>query len=232
MDSSVPLQKLTTLHQTLHLLHHRNKNQHRLTKWYKYFSEFRRHSQKLISEAQNYISARNLSKKSKFTEAAEVKLKGRLEFCCSMVERWYFAFSTVVADNQYASLGLMLIGCLARFQSVTRDLCDEYGFEIEVLGDETMNEAGEVPVLQAEQEGAKEDDLGEIISREDVVEGFDDSVLVQDETPPDVKSEKKKKRKKAEEEIVVEEVTPEKRQKKKKKRKKGDAFDDLFGSLI
>jgi ribonuclease MRP protein subunit RMP1 len=46
----IPKEELTSVHQILHLTHHRNKNQHRLSKWYKSFSQLRRQVAKLITE--------------------------------------------------------------------------------------------------------------------------------------------------------------------------------------
>ena len=41
--------------------------------------------------------------------------------------RAYLAFSQVVADNQYASLGLMLVGTLAKVKKVIESLRGESG---------------------------------------------------------------------------------------------------------
>ena len=60
---SAPLisaQHLSVLRSTdslLHLLHHRNHNQHRAQKWYPHFSTLRRQLRKLLSEYEDYEAA-------------------------------------------------------------------------------------------------------------------------------------------------------------------------------
>ena len=135
------------------------------------------------------------------------------------------AFSNVVADNQYATLGLMLMGTLARVQSVIRPL----GKEVEEIGE--VDE--EIEILEEKGDADDGADLGEVITREEV------ELVAKVEKDKDVGEDEiklkttKKKRKIG----VVDssakktiEATPSKRP--KKKRKKGDAFDDLFDTLL
>lgn len=72
------IQNLNTLYSTIHLFHHRNKNQHRLSKWYFHFSQFHRQVQKLAKEIEAYDAARKLSSKSRFTREAEKRLQSRI----------------------------------------------------------------------------------------------------------------------------------------------------------
>jgi ribonuclease MRP protein subunit RMP1 len=143
------------------------------------------------------------------------------------------AFSTLVADNQYAALGLLLIGILARLRTVLEVLGKELGIEIEI-------EEIESPALVEEKEvkapqNDVSDDFGEVVSRT-AVTVEEDNVLGEDDQESPVVSKKKdgkKKRKEVEEAQKGKEAmdsTPSKRP--KKKRKKGDAFDDLFSGLV
>jgi len=50
LTSSQPQTTLLTQSRLLHLLHHRNKNQHRRSNWYRHFSSFRREVKKLCGE--------------------------------------------------------------------------------------------------------------------------------------------------------------------------------------
>lgn len=100
-----PLATLTTLHLTLHHLNHRNKNQHRLAKWYKSLTQFLRQSAKLSREIEEFDAARVLDpgygrtdgkvrKESKFTIAAREKLIARIEYLAlgrkgDMIGKWY-----------------------------------------------------------------------------------------------------------------------------------------------
>ncbi|KAJ4292188.1 hypothetical protein N0V88_005817 [Collariella sp. IMI 366227] len=65
--------------------HHRNKNQHRLSKWWAQADMLRRHLRKMVEELEDGL----------------VKAEGR-------------AFTQLTADRQFAHLGLMLLGVLAQ----------------------------------------------------------------------------------------------------------------------
>jgi ribonuclease MRP protein subunit RMP1 len=146
----------------------------------------------------------------------------------------YRAFSNLVADNQYATLGLLLLGVLARVRSVIRP------FGRDVKEDESLigNESGVVSQLGS----GDGNDLGEVVEREEVGASCDmerSSKVAHadhDDEDENMKSKKlkKKKRKSTGAEDASKDMaaksTPSKRP--KKKRKKGDAFDDLFSSLI
>ena len=131
-----------------------------------------------------------------------------------------------MADNQYAALGLMLLANLARVMRIIRPL-GKSKLSDEIKGGE-QESLSEVPRVEA--------DLGEVIKREEVqVEEDIKKKKIPDEDE-DERAELKKPKKKrsiiAEEssKLKTAESTPAKRP--KKKRKKGDAFDDLFDSLI
>jgi ribonuclease MRP protein subunit RMP1 len=130
------------------------------------------------------------------------------------------AFSNLTADNQFAPLGLMLLGCLARARMVVGGLKGE---DVEKAEDGGGNEQD---VLAEE----RQDDVGEVVKRDEVVEQTYEG---EQEDGIKVRNSKKQKRKKDAPDKAQKEVgdsTPLKRL--KKKRKKGDAFDDLFSSLI
>ncbi|KAF4634613.1 hypothetical protein G7Y89_g3506 [Cudoniella acicularis] len=286
MSSHSPSVTLKNLEDTLHLLHHRNKNQHRLAKWYKSLSQFRRQIPKLVSEFEAYYSARAIKEESVYVVKARESLIARISFVRErLIGRWYlylielaasvakegprtiffemakaiweanlfvmgagpksrplgrpsplWAFSNVVADNQYAALGLMLVGSLARFRSVLNII----GREVDIEEDDLEEELDE-PALQPEELEAKVD-VGEVIERtafEDLhfggkVRGKEEDGNVEDDkevTPrKSLQKEKKKRKQVIEAKEAKAEPTPTKRP--KKKRKKGDAFDDLFDSLM
>ncbi|RDL35037.1 uncharacterized protein BP5553_06968 [Venustampulla echinocandica] len=248
------IQNLTALYSTLHLFHHRNKNQHRLSKWYFYFSQFRRQVQKLVKEIEAYDAARKLSAKSRFTREAEERLRARIGLLAGvggggasdgMVGDWFLAFSTLVADNQYSTLGLMLLGSLARFQSLLVDAGSEVGIEVDlVVGSQVESEGvKELLLVEGEQRGYG-DDLGEVVERavlKDLVgvekeDDMEDKIKDEDVDDGVVDSKKRKKRKQdfvgSKTERLAKSTPTQPLKKKKKKREKGDAFDDLFGGLI
>lgn len=131
------------------------------------------------------------------------------------------AFTTLVADNQYAPLGLMLLATLARVRRL-----------ILPLRGDTEDEDAEG--IQAALEGIEESglDLGEVIKRDEIFKSQEDE---KPQAGSEVKKPKDKKRERKGDEDEARskapaEPTPTKRP--KKKRKKGDAFDDIFDSLI
>jgi ribonuclease MRP protein subunit RMP1 len=149
-----------------------------------------------------------------------------------MIER---AFSNLVADNQYSALGLTLLGSLARVRSVMGKLLEdeEEGVAEAEVRDETSMQGVEIG-----------DDLGEVVSREEILGDVKDS---RDDVDEEVEFEQKKSGEQEEGEPSEETQKPTiakplKRMKiqetataskpPKKKRKRGDAFDDLFSSLI
>ena len=124
----------------------------------------------------------------------------------------------LVADNQYAALGLMLLATLARVRKLILPLVGEA---------EAKDDS-----LEGAMEAVKQDrlDLGEVIQRDEILDG----AVKDEEIQGAIEMEKPKdKKRELEEEPRSRETvgsTPTKRP--KKKRKKGDAFDDIFDSLI
>jgi len=222
-----PLEELHSISQILHLTHHRNKNQHRLAKWYKSFNLLRRHVSKLSSELETNIQYTTLSAKAKRTIESREIVEARVAFLEDvLIGRCWLAFSQLVADNQYAALGLMLVGTLARARRVIEPLRGER----EVLVEEGR--------IEESLKGNEVLDLGEVIKREDIV-GSDlrnESRPAEEDEGDDAAQSRKSKKKKRSmtmekpESPLTEDLTVTKRH--KKRRKKGDAFDDLFAGLV
>jgi ribonuclease MRP protein subunit RMP1 len=125
----------------------------------------------------------------------------------------------LVADNQYAALGLMLLATLARVRRLILPLRG-------AVEEEHDGKPYEVAMEGIEQRGL---DLGEVIQRGEIQAEQD-----ADDIGSEVKKPKGKKRENKEEgdgrSQAPVDARPTKRP--KKKRKKGDAFDDIFDSLI
>jgi len=211
LPDNITVSTIRPLHSLLHLASHRNKNQHRLAKWWGPFSQLRRQLESLLTDLELLEdSATSVAGR----KAARAKAEARVAFLDKeLFPRCYVAFSTVVADNQYAPLGLMLMGTLASLQKVMAPKREEMAEDI-------------VPVSVAALEVVKSpvemsEDLGEAISRDTVDKEVQDVKGKVDETKPIVKKVEKRK---------LEATSKE--EKKKKKKKKGDAFDDLFAGLI
>lgn len=126
----------TSLQTVTHILAgltHRNKNQHRGTKWWPAFNMLRRSLQKLILDLEAAIqrievlsSITNTKHTKKTTSstgrpAKQPELDRVLERAVWMKTvlgpRAYEAFSQLTADRQFAQLGLVLIGVLAQVEA-------------------------------------------------------------------------------------------------------------------
>jgi ribonuclease MRP protein subunit RMP1 len=168
-----PKESLISTHQLLHLTHHRNKNQHRLSKWYKWFSILRRQISKLITELENLETAETYSSKkyleeSKYVKAARERVEVRVAFLRErVIGDAYLAFSNLVADNQYSVLGLALLGSLARVQSVLGQL-------VRIEKDPNFEIVEEAKGGESQRSNARGDDLGEPVMREQIPD-FEDS---------------------------------------------------------
>ncbi|KAJ5932715.1 hypothetical protein N7516_007204 [Penicillium verrucosum] len=86
--------EILAVHSTLHLIFHRNKNQHRRTKWWKWLSILKR-------------------------ATLDFARSGVISHLATIIPRCYIAFSTVVADNQFSTLGIVLLAALARLSKIT-----------------------------------------------------------------------------------------------------------------
>lgn len=165
-----------------------------------------------------------------------------------VMPRCWLAFSALVADGQFAQLGLMLIALLAKASAVLR-------FPGEEVPKGELESVEEARAVEATTIVLPTEDFGEAITRDDDAE-VDVGVSVE-------RLSKKKSKKRhvldadeGDEEAVdstLEELVPKKRKMKaveteveakasqpvakpakkvKKKKKKGDAFDDLFAGLV
>jgi ribonuclease MRP protein subunit RMP1 len=131
-----------------------------------------------------------------------------------------------VADNQYAAMGLMLMATLARVRKL-----------ILPLKKEVEDEKGDSEGVLGGFVGQSELDLGEVVRRVEIEGGTWTETgggEVEDECDgTEVKKPKNKKRRGTGEAPVLKgPVDSMSTKRPKKKRKKGDAFDDIFDSLI
>jgi ribonuclease MRP protein subunit RMP1 len=187
----------------LTLAYHRNKNQHRRSRWWKELSLLRRNLRRLLAESEKEKEKEGLEKRTRF-----------LREC--LLPRCWEAFSGLVGDNQYAALGLMLLGTLARLGRVLGlDLKAE-----EVVGDlDVGSEASreENMAVLGNEDVRVDEDLGVPLAREDIV------------GTAEAQNEKENTRLQGETAVVETEKLPPKKKRKKKHR---DAIDELFSGLV
>lgn len=145
------------------------------------------------------------------------------------------AFSTVVADNQFAVLGVVLLSILADLASVLRIRLDSLpGGSIpraSVLAEEKKEEKRKATDKgQLEATPVASEDVGEVVYRgKDTpmsAEGSESTSSAAIDTGP-AGAMKKKKKKKEKGKVEDESALP-----KKKSRKKKNTIDDLFNGVL
>ena len=228
------LQQLANL---LHLLHHRNKNQHRRGIWWRHFSTFRKRLRQLLADSRSLhqVPTTHLERHHKAARDDGVKrsISQRLALWRDvLVPKWHHAFSQVVADGRFAVLGLVLLAGLAQ-------ACAILGVtvEMEALAREEVEKG--LPRCRGEastelsrglSDGAIDggEDVGEAVVREgkatlvDEVVLSDRSLASTSDPPPVVKPNRGVSRR-ASPTLVAD--------KPRKKKKKANAIDDLFSKL-
>jgi len=159
-------------------------------------------------------------------ESARRRAEERVRFWrARCVRRWWGAFGAVVADGQFAPLGLVLLGVLG-------EVCALVGVS-EALG----VEGGDGEIVEEEEVVVEEgEDVGVRVKREDspVRHGPDESTvhLEDDRTQmDDTELPVEGTRKRAEDTTELRE-RPLKKPKTTKKRKVNDAMDELFSGLL
>ncbi|RMJ23191.1 hypothetical protein PHISP_05932 [Aspergillus sp. HF37] len=149
---------LLASHSLLRLLRHRNKNQHGKSKWWKWLCILERTVLKLVRAVEAENSNTNTLGANTTTTTAAAGAGN------SEVER---AFSTVVADNQFAVLGIVLLSILADLASVLRirlDSVPEGSFpQASVLAEEEKKVATDKGALEATP--VVSEDVGEVVYR-------------------------------------------------------------------
>ncbi|GES63321.1 hypothetical protein ATEIFO6365_0007000800 [Aspergillus terreus] len=184
-------EKILLVHSMLHLIFHRNKNQH------------------------GAESLQHESSSAKSVPSADVY---RRHLATHVVPGCYLAFSTVVADGQFSTLGVVLLATLARLSKAA-------GIDKEF---KAMSRAKNVGRIQPyEMPTPKAEDIGEVLARDS------------GPSPATSSSEMRAPRKESSvalpedrmKEPKMKAKTEEKKPKKKSKKKK-DAIDDLFAGLL
>ncbi|OKL56751.1 hypothetical protein UA08_07881 [Talaromyces atroroseus] len=102
MDQS----RLQKTFSTVHLVYHRNKNQHGKTAWWKWLSILRRSLLKLL-----------LLHPAEKNKKRQIMLISKY-LHTQVIPNAYVAFSTVVADGQFSTLGTVLLAALAQTKKI------------------------------------------------------------------------------------------------------------------
>ncbi|KAK2007030.1 hypothetical protein LZ32DRAFT_594416 [Colletotrichum eremochloae] len=247
IDTLVPVLRI------LDGFNHRNKNQHRVARWWSRFDLLRRSVWRLHDALEARIrhhhaqSFRAPSKRSagkvnasigtrtsggdRRSEVLDEDVTTRAQLLLdTTIPPSFLAFSQLAADGQHAALGLVLLGVLARINSAITPLA----LRQPKRGDEML------PIAKESQTNPESMDLGVVISRDQMklaAKPLDRRSTREDAEAVVAPIASKKKRKLVDAPIT--EPEPSRRSKEKrsekrlgKKSKKGDEFSDLFSSIM
>ncbi|KAK2861103.1 hypothetical protein FQN49_004538 [Arthroderma sp. PD_2] len=231
---------IRSIHRTLHLLYHHNKNQHRLTKWWKWLSMLKRWTLNLafeIGKIENFEDVLDGNgNKDEHPFAAVWKIMSYLRD--ELVPRCYRAFSTVVADIQFSSLGVVLVATLAEVFKAVQINTDELSKLARVFESEKQPEA---ITSKSDASLTANEDFGEVIRREEVVSRSKERTKPAASTASEDRKKRKKSAMDKSTKRKVDDDTPVvtnldkaeslKKEKKKKKKRKANAIDDIFAGL-
>ncbi|KAK4548446.1 hypothetical protein LTR36_009356 [Oleoguttula mirabilis] len=222
----------------LHLFHHRNKNQHRRSTWWRNFQVFRKQLNSMAAEINGLkaVPTTHLARTKKKTQDQQIlqRIEGRLSFWQDiMVPKWQHAFSQLSADGRFAVLGLVLLASLAetcRIFGVTAAFEDLGQAEVEKVLEQFAKEDWEHYGDPGDGASGDHEDVGEVISRElptAQVDATERAAMIKPTkavtTLPQAELETSKPADKRTADgtgIAI-----------KKKRRKGNAIDDLFSGL-
>lgn len=127
-------EEILAVHRTLHLIFHRNKNQHRKSKWWKWLSMLKRVTSNIARSLENPPLSPGMTSLAEVYRqylASHIAPRCYLYVCCNVyLNNFIFpvllvhanvvrAFSTIVADTQFSALGTVLVCALSRLTKAT-----------------------------------------------------------------------------------------------------------------
>ncbi|KAK3989503.1 hypothetical protein QBC44DRAFT_327479 [Cladorrhinum sp. PSN332] len=222
--------------------HHRNRNQHRLSKWWAQADMVRRHTRKMVElledvlpEAEKQERIRNNAFINNKKVKKEPEKENEAVIQRAQYMRWqlgpgaFLAFTQVTADRQFAQLGLLLIGVLAQIDKALEpfsptpppDLIREQDFPLLPTSEEAIPKHATATVLPGEP---IDTDLGVAVSRESLA-----LRSIEHDEEEQVIARVKENKRAAEQDSTI---PPERKPRQVKKIKSGgDEFDNIFGSI-
>ncbi|CAI7583434.1 unnamed protein product [Penicillium pancosmium] len=193
-------QEIQSVRSVLHLIYHRNKNQHQKAKWWRWLSMLKRTVSVLAS-----LDSKKLATSSHLQHLH-----------LHLIPNCYQAFSTVIADNQFSTLGIVLMAALARLAKAT-GMRYPSAKSTRVESKQKQNINSKPAVVKAVV------DRGERIRRDDDDKG-DDLPILRKKQQSQSNDEENEKPAKIDKE--------KKKVKKSSSKKKKNAIDDLFSGLF
>lgn len=205
-------------YQLMQLIYHRNLNQHRQARWWRYFNILKRNVLKLLQLFDD------LQSMPKITTTIHNKI---LEICTYLLRRKiftkvYYELNTILALGQFIALGFALIAMLARVRTLV----------LEIKGVDSIHKANVEAQAIGDTHGNL-DEIGEEIEPETKLknEVKEENTKVNNEAqtlePSNERSENKDTRREVPNERKRTKESKSGKPKKKKRAK--SAIDDIFG---
>ncbi|KAE8348170.1 hypothetical protein BDV28DRAFT_106726 [Aspergillus coremiiformis] len=194
-------EKIYAVHSMLQLIYHRNKNQHGKARWWRWLSVLKRITGNLV------LSIDCIQSHSRAGGTLDLYKQC---LAIHIVPRCYLAFSTVVADGQFSTLGTVLLGTLARLIKAIEIVKDKFAAQPKSL----KAASSHVGIVGSE-------DIGEVLSRNNDLSGLNNFL-----GEPRSKAEEENQNLTPKSEKTMDMAT-----KNKKRKKKKDAIDNLFDTL-
>ncbi|KAJ8145649.1 hypothetical protein OY671_001269 [Metschnikowia pulcherrima] len=217
------VQRLETEFGILHLIYHRDHNQHHVATWWKHFNQLHRNVRKILRLTYEFDNEPKHKLKHKLRQEAlgiaRAMIKKRLFTRC------HYSFSGIVALGQFVGLGLTLIASLSAIHSI---IVSMDGITQRSVS-QTIKTSGNKDVVSRSDTPSSnlDDDIGEeIVFPEKTGIGSVETVAT---VPLDLHRSSSKL--KPDEIISAFDDKPKKRKKEKKpkEKRKKTAIDDIFG---
>lgn len=214
------IKELTNEYYIIHLIYHRNRNQHRLLIWWKHFNIIHRKLRQIVKLFIERDEANNQKKKT-LKENEIVKVSNYL-IRKKVLSKAYYEFNGIIALGQFLTLGLALVASLSKISSIL----------IQIKG-VNQDSKDKVSLLVRERSGLDEKSEGEPYFDEEL------GVPINFSTATEVElTEKKRKVSDRDEKSVdhasskddlgIDDIFSRKKRKQRKHKKKND-IDKIFG---
>ncbi|CDO94012.1 unnamed protein product [Kluyveromyces dobzhanskii CBS 2104] len=197
------------------LLYHRNKNQHKTSVWWKQLNILKRNVAHVVPllESLVYKGVRHDKDLLKIHSLLHAILK-------LQIKKMYYDFNGVISLGQFVTLGVVLVGALARIYKIYSSVYDSLASEFYRVGCVKKSVSGAQQLMLDKKvrtalEAIVDEEIGELIEEESSTQS---SMASSKRSKENVNTTTTKAS-----------WTKEAKKSKKKKLKKKSAIDDLFG---
>lgn len=186
--SSTVLEELRNEYNLLHLIYHRNHNQHRQAHWWRYLNMLRRHIRKILLLLVDVENGKTVLLRQQSAE----RIRDIVDYLFDkkVFTKMHYEFSSIIALGQYVTLGLGLVGLISKLHTLLQ--------LFEGNSKPKRRRALPAPGPSLPTGASNEDDMGEAVE-------YDDPISVK--CPPEEKPPKEIQKVTSTEEVVTETTT-------------------------